>query len=60
MFRGPKGVWTLEQKGEKPNFNISFDEAKPTKSHMALRSLVEHGFICAFLNCIFLLKTQSI
>ncbi|XP_034472252.1 NAD-dependent protein deacetylase Sirt6 [Drosophila innubila] len=44
-FRGPKGVWTLEQKGEKPTFNTSFDEAKPTKSHMALRSLVEHGYI---------------
>ncbi|KAH8402539.1 hypothetical protein KR222_008596, partial [Zaprionus bogoriensis] len=44
-FRGPKGVWTLEQKGEKPTFNTSFDEAKPTKSHMALRALVEQGFI---------------
>ncbi|KAH8397627.1 hypothetical protein KR215_007857, partial [Drosophila sulfurigaster] len=44
-FRGPNGVWTLEKKGEKPTFNTSFDDAKPTKSHMALRSLVEHGYI---------------
>ncbi|EDV98976.1 NAD-dependent protein deacetylase Sirt6 [Drosophila grimshawi] len=44
-FRGPKGVWTLEQKGEKPTFNISFDEAQPTKSHMALRALVDHGYV---------------
>ncbi|ALC39277.1 Sirt6, partial [Drosophila busckii] len=44
-FRGPKGVWTLEQKGEKPNFDTSFDEAKPTLTHMALRALVERGFV---------------
>ncbi|KAH8378260.1 hypothetical protein KR093_010450, partial [Drosophila rubida] len=44
-FRGPNGVWTLEEKGEKPTFNISFNDAKPTKSHMALRSLVEHGYV---------------
>ncbi|XP_030561505.1 NAD-dependent protein deacetylase Sirt6 [Drosophila novamexicana] len=44
-FRGPKGVWTLEQKGEKPTFNTSFDAARPTKSHMALKSLVEHGYV---------------
>ncbi|XP_017858777.1 PREDICTED: NAD-dependent protein deacetylase Sirt6 [Drosophila arizonae] len=44
-FRGPKGVWTLEEKGEKPTFNISFDEAKPTKSHMALKALIQHGYV---------------
>ncbi|XP_054727226.1 NAD-dependent protein deacetylase Sirt6 [Anastrepha obliqua] len=44
-FRGPKGVWTLEQKGKKPTINVSFDEAKPTKTHMALRALVEGGFV---------------
>ncbi|KAH8306736.1 hypothetical protein KR044_011619, partial [Drosophila immigrans] len=44
-FRGPNGVWTLQKKGEKPTFCISFDDAKPTKSHMALCSLVKHGYV---------------
>ncbi|XP_054287412.1 NAD-dependent protein deacetylase Sirt6-like [Macrosteles quadrilineatus] len=42
-FRGPKGVWTLEAKGEKPDINISFNDAIPTKTHMALAKLVEVG-----------------
>lgn len=42
-FRGPKGVWTLEQKGEKPNVNISFDDAVPTVTHMALVALAERA-----------------
>ncbi|KAH8247757.1 hypothetical protein KR038_009627 [Drosophila bunnanda] len=44
-FRGPKGVWTLEEKGEKPDFNVSFDEAKPTKTHMAIIALLESGYV---------------
>jgi len=40
-FRGPKGVWTLEKKGLKPDVNVSWDDAKPTLTHMALASLVE-------------------
>ncbi|XP_030384354.1 NAD-dependent protein deacetylase Sirt6 isoform X2 [Scaptodrosophila lebanonensis] len=42
---GPKGVWTLEKKGEKPALNISFDDAQPTLTHMALLALVEHGYV---------------
>ncbi|XP_023726643.1 NAD-dependent protein deacetylase Sirt6 isoform X3 [Cryptotermes secundus] len=42
-FRGPNGVWTLEEKGLKPEVNISFDEAVPTKTHMAIVKLVESG-----------------
>ncbi|XP_017487360.1 PREDICTED: NAD-dependent protein deacetylase Sirt6-like isoform X1 [Rhagoletis zephyria] len=44
-FRGPKGVWTLEEKGEKPTINVSFNHAKPTKTHMALRALTQHGYV---------------
>lgn len=42
-YRGPNGVWTLEEKGEKPSINVSFNEAVPTKTHMALVKLVEQG-----------------
>lgn len=38
-FRGPRGVWTLELQGEKPQVNISFDDAVPTPTHMALVAL---------------------
>lgn len=44
-FRGPKGVWTLETKGIKPEFNTSFDEAIPSKTHMALVSLEKSGIL---------------
>lgn len=42
-FRGPKGVWTLEKKGKKPDVDISFKDAKPTLTHMAVAKLVESG-----------------
>lgn len=44
-FRGPKGVWTLEEKGQKPKINVSFEDAMPTKTHMALKTLTEQGFV---------------
>ena len=40
-FRGPKGVWTLEKKGLKPDINVSWDDAVPTKSHMAIAKLFD-------------------
>eukprot|EP00088_Acartia_fossae_P035025 TRINITY_DN3602_c0_g1_i2.p1 TRINITY_DN3602_c0_g1~~TRINITY_DN3602_c0_g1_i2.p1 ORF type:complete len:556 (-),score=130.90 TRINITY_DN3602_c0_g1_i2:286-1953(-) len=40
-FRGPRGVWTLEKKGLKPEINVSWDDAKPTPTHMAIAKLVE-------------------
>lgn len=39
--RGPNGVWTLEEKGLKPKMSISFDDATPTKTHMALKKLLD-------------------
>ncbi|XP_021002130.2 NAD-dependent protein deacetylase Sirt6 [Parasteatoda tepidariorum] len=44
-FRGPKGVWTLEKEGLKPNINISFNDAKPTATHMALNALLDAGYV---------------
>ncbi|XP_030832372.1 NAD-dependent protein deacetylase sirtuin-6 isoform X2 [Strongylocentrotus purpuratus] len=42
-FRGPKGVWTLEKQGKKPEANVTFDTAKPTATHMALVELERRG-----------------
>nr|XP_023021026.1 NAD-dependent protein deacetylase Sirt6 [Leptinotarsa decemlineata] len=44
-FRGPNGVWTLEKEGKKPNINISFNDAIPTKTHMALKRLTEESYL---------------
>lgn len=38
-------MWTLEKEGKKPQFNVSFLEAKPTKCHMALKALINSGHI---------------
>ena len=42
-FRGPKGVWTLEQQGKKVETEVTFEDAKPTLTHMALLTLVKTG-----------------
>lgn len=44
-FRGPKGVWTLEEKGLSPKMEISFDTAKPSLTHMALVKMVNEGLV---------------
>lgn len=43
--RGPKGVWTLEKKGLKPQINVSFDDAEPTFTHMAIIALFQKNFL---------------
>eukprot|EP00058_Branchiostoma_floridae_P024402 XP_002609892.1 hypothetical protein BRAFLDRAFT_125988 [Branchiostoma floridae] len=44
-FRGPKGVWTLEQKGETPHFDTTFESACPSPTHMALVELERLGIV---------------
>ncbi|XP_060940631.1 NAD-dependent protein deacetylase sirtuin-6 [Limanda limanda] len=44
-FRGPKGVWTLEEKGESPRFDITFEDARPSLTHMALLGLQRAGYL---------------
>lgn len=43
-FRGPKGVWTLQEKGESAE-GIALEEAIPTYTHMALVSLQNAGML---------------
>ncbi|XP_036941037.1 NAD-dependent protein deacetylase sirtuin-6 isoform X2 [Acanthopagrus latus] len=44
-FRGPKGVWTLEEKGESPHFDTTFENARPSLTHMALLGLQRAGYL---------------
>uniref|UniRef100_UPI00358FC5DD NAD-dependent protein deacylase sirtuin-6-like n=1 Tax=Myxine glutinosa TaxID=7769 RepID=UPI00358FC5DD len=44
-FRGPNGVWTMEEKGLVPKFDVTFEEAKPTLTHLALTVLQRVGFL---------------
>lgn len=44
-FRGPKGVWTLEEKGESPHFDTTFEDARPTLTHLALLGLQRAGYL---------------
>ncbi|XP_068694193.1 NAD-dependent protein deacylase sirtuin-6-like isoform X1 [Montipora capricornis] len=44
-FRGPKGVWTLQEKGISPQMDTTFDDAEPSLTHMALVKLVEENFV---------------
>ncbi|KAL4608071.1 NAD-dependent protein deacetylase sirtuin-6 isoform X1 [Arapaima gigas] len=44
-FRGPKGVWTLEERGETPHFDTTFEEARPSPTHLALLALQRAGYL---------------
>lgn len=44
-FRGPEGVWTLQEKGIKPKFDVDFSSAIPSKTHQALKALVDRGYV---------------
>lgn len=43
--RGPKGVWTMEERGESPRFDTTFEDAKPSLTHMALLQLQRAGYL---------------
>jgi mono-ADP-ribosyltransferase sirtuin 6 len=32
-FRGPKGVWTLQEKGEEPDLGVEFEEGENPYNH---------------------------
>lgn len=44
-FRGPRGIWTLEEKGLSPSSSdqVSIDNALPSYSHYALVELTNIG-----------------
>ncbi|KAM9732115.1 NAD-dependent protein deacylase sirtuin-6 [Dama dama] len=44
-FRGPHGVWTMEERGLAPKFDTTFENAQPTKTHMALVQLERVGLL---------------
>lgn len=44
-FRGPHGVWTMEQQGLAPKFDTTFESARPTQTHMALVQLERVGLL---------------
>nr|XP_033811664.1 NAD-dependent protein deacetylase sirtuin-6 isoform X3 [Geotrypetes seraphini] len=44
-FRGPNGVWTMEEKGLHPKFDTTFENARPSKTHLALLKLQRVGIL---------------
>ncbi|KAK2900442.1 hypothetical protein QQF64_015643 [Cirrhinus molitorella] len=44
-FRGPNGVWTMEERGETPHFNTTFEDARPSLTHMSLLQLQRTGHL---------------
>ncbi|XP_036874460.1 NAD-dependent protein deacylase sirtuin-6 isoform X3 [Manis javanica] len=44
-FRGPHGVWTMEEQGLAPKFDTTFESARPSQTHMALVQLERVGLL---------------
>lgn len=44
-YRGPKGVWTMKEKGLKAEMPISLSEATPTFCHNELAKMTQKGMI---------------
>ncbi|XP_006868996.1 PREDICTED: NAD-dependent protein deacetylase sirtuin-6 isoform X2 [Chrysochloris asiatica] len=44
-FRGPHGVWTMEERGLAPKFDTTFESARPSQTHMALVQLERVGML---------------
>ena len=44
-FRGPKGVWTKEEKKEKLEYGTEIDQTHPTYCHYALTELARRNYI---------------
>ncbi|KAG5847881.1 hypothetical protein ANANG_G00130930 [Anguilla anguilla] len=44
-FRGPNGVWTMEERGETPHFDTTFEAARPSVTHLALLALQRAGYL---------------
>ena len=44
-FRGPKGVWTKEEKHEKLEYGTEIDQTHPTLCHYALTELARRNYI---------------
>lgn len=38
-------MWTLEEKGESPHFDTTFEDARPSFTHMALLGLQRAGYL---------------
>lgn len=52
----PIGVWTLEQRGEKPQFNVTFESAIPTFTHRALvvmEAVGRYSLMLVIVSCVF-------
>lgn len=42
-------MWTLEKEGKKPEISLDFNDAKPTLTHMAIKSMINKGMDFHFL-----------
>ena len=40
-YRGPQGVWTLQEQGLKPEFKVTIEDAQPTFAHRFLARMID-------------------